>query len=77
MRLIDAAKLKEAVVGTTMSSEQRALFNALIDRQPRTGYEETEVSEMMKEIDYWRKHCDLLENTVIKLAVRYMEREGV
>lgn len=77
MRLIDADKLKEAVVGTTMSSEQRALFNALIDRQPRTGYEETEVSEMMKEIDYWRKHCDLLENTVIKLAVRYMEREGV
>lgn len=77
MRLIDADALKEAVTGTTMSPEQRNVFNALIDRQPRTGYEETEVSEMLKEIEYWRKHCDLLENTIIKLAIRYMEREGV
>lgn len=77
MRLIDADALKEAVNGTTMSAEQRNLFNALIDKQQRTGYEEYEVSPMMKEIDYWRKHCDLLESTVIKLAVKYMEREGV
>lgn len=77
MRLIDADALKEAVAGTTMPPEQRNVFNALIDRQPRTGYEETEVSEMLKEIEYWRKHCDLLENTIIKLAIRYMEREGV
>ena len=77
MRLIDADKLKEAVVGITMSSEQRNLFNALIDRQPRTGYEEEEVSKMLKEIDYWRKHCDLLESTIIKLAIRYMERDNV
>lgn len=77
MRLIDADALKDAIVGTTMPSEQRDLFNLLIDRQPRTGYEETEVSEMLKEIEYWRKHCDLLENTIIKLAIRYMEREGV
>lgn len=76
-RLIDADTLKEAVKGTTMSVEQRDLFNALIDRQPRTGYEETEVNTMLNEIDYWRKHCDLLENTIIKLAVRYMERDGV
>ena len=60
-----------------MSAEQRNLFNALIDRQPRTGYEDREVNEMMKEIDYWRKHCDLLESTIIKLAIKYMEREGV
>ena len=77
MRLIDADALKEAVVSTTMSSEQRDLFNALIDRQPRTGYEETEVSKMLNEIDYWRKHCNLLESTIIKLAIKYMEREGV
>lgn len=77
MRLIDADALKEAVVCTTMSSEQRNLFNALIDKQPRTGYEETEVSKMLNEIDYWRKHCDLLESTIIKLSIRYMEREGV
>lgn len=77
MRLIDADALKEAVNGTTMSVEQRDLFNALIDRQPRTGYEETEVNTMLNEIDYWRKHCDLLERTIIKLAVRYMERDGV
>ena len=77
MRLIDADTLKEAVNGTTMSSEQRNLFNALIDRQPRTGYEEDEVSKMLNEIDWWRKHCDLLESTVIKLAVRYMERDGL
>lgn len=77
MRLIDADTLKKAVNGTTMSAEQRNLFNALIDRQPRTGYEETEVSKMLNEIDYWRKHCDLLESTIIKLAVRYMERDGL
>lgn len=77
MRLIDADTLKEAVKGTTMSVEQRDLFSALIDRQPRTGYEETEVNTMLNEIDYWRKHCDLLERTIIKLAVRYMERDGV
>ena len=77
MRLIDADTLKEAVKGTTMSVEQRDLFNALIDRQPRTGYEETEVNKMLNEIDYWRKHCDLLESTIIKLAVRYMERDSV
>lgn len=76
-RLIDADALKEAVDGTTMSAEQRNLFNALIDRQPRTGYEEEEVSKMLNEIDYWRRHCDLLESTIIKLAIRYMEREGV
>lgn len=77
MRLIDADALKKAVNGTTMSVEQRDLFNALIDKQPRTGYEEEEVSKMLNEIDYWRRHCDLLERTVIKLAVRYMERDGV
>ena len=77
VRLIDADALKEAVNGTTMSVEQRDLFNALIDRQPRTGYEETEVSKMLNEIDYWRKHCDVLESTIIKLAIRYMERDGV
>ena len=76
MRLIDADELKESVTGTTMSAEQRNLFNALIDRQPRTGYEEHEVSKMLNEIDYWRKHCDLLERTIIKLAIRYMEHEG-
>lgn len=77
MRLIDADALKEAVNGTTMSVEQRDLFNALIDRQPRTGYEETEVNTMLNEIDYWRKHCDLLERTIIKLAIKYMECEGL
>ena len=77
MRQIDADELKKSVGGTTMSAEQRNLFNALIDRQPRTGYEDREVNEMMKEIDYWRKHCDLLESTIIKLAIKYMEREGV
>jgi len=75
-RLIDADALKEAVNGTTMSAEQRNLFKALIDKQPRNGYEENEVSQMMKEIDYWRKHCELLESTIIKLAIKYMEREG-
>lgn len=75
MRLIDADVLREAVNGTTMSAEQRNLFNALIDKQPRTGYEEDEVSKMMNEIDWWRKHCDLLESTIIKLAIRYMERD--
>ena len=75
MRLIDADVLKEAVNGTTMSAEHRNLFNALIDKQPRTGYEEDEVSKMMNEIDWWRKHCDLLESTIIKLAIRYMERD--
>lgn len=75
MRLIDADALKEAVNGTTMSAEQRNLFNALIDKQPRTGYEEDEVSKMMNEIDWWRKHSDLLESTIIKLAIRYMERD--
>ena len=77
MRLIDADALKKSVDGTTMSAEQRNLFNALIDKQPRTGYEEEEVSKMLNEIDYWRRHCDLLESTVIKLAVRYMERDGL
>lgn len=77
MRLIDADTLKEAVKGTTMSVEQRDLFNALIDRQPRTGYEETEVNTMLNEIDYWRKHCDMLERTIIKLAIKYMECEGL
>ena len=77
MRLIDADALKDAVVGTTMSSEQRDLFNTLIDLEPRTGYEEEEVIKMLKEIEYWRKHCDLLERTIIKLAVKYMEREDV
>lgn len=77
MRLIDADALIEAVTCTTMSAEQRNLFNALIDRQPRTGYEEEEVGKMLNEIDYWRKHCDLLESTIIKLAIKYMEREGV
>ena len=77
MRLIDADALIKAVNGTTMSAEQRNLFNALIDKQPRRGYEEEEVSKMLNEIDYWRKHCDLLESTVIKLAIKYMEREDV
>lgn len=77
MRVIDADELKKSVDGTTMSAEQRNLFNALIDRQPRTGYEEEEVIKMLKEIEYWRKHCDLLERTIIKLAVKYMEREDV
>lgn len=75
MRLIDADVLKEAVNGTTMSAEQRNLFNALIDKQPRTGYEEDEVRKMVNEIDWWREHCDLLESTIIKLAIRYMERD--
>lgn len=77
MRLIDADALGKAVTETTMSQEQRNMFNALIDRQPRTGYEEEEVGKMLSEIDYWRKHCDLLESTVLKLAIKYMEREGV
>jgi len=77
MRLIDADELKKSIDGTTMSAEQRNLFNALIDKQPRTGYEEEEVGKMLNEIDYWRRHCDLLESTIIKLAVRYMERDGV
>lgn len=77
MRLIDADELKKSIAGTTMSLEQRNLFNALIDRQPSTGYNETEVGKMMNEIDYWRKHCELLESTIIKLAIKYMEREGV
>lgn len=77
MRLIDADALIESVTGTTMSAEQRNLFNALIDRQPRIGYEEEEVRKMLNEIDYWRKHCDRLESTIIKLAIKYMEREGV
>lgn len=77
MRLIDADMLKAAVIGTTMSAEQRNLFDALIDKQPRAGYEEEEVGKMLNEIDYWRKHCDLLESTIIKLAIKYMEREGV
>ena len=75
MRLIDGDALKEAVNGTTMSAEQRNLFNALIDKQPRTGYEPDEVRKMLNEIDFWRKRCDLLESTIIKLAVRYMERD--
>ena len=77
MRLIDADALKESIVGTTMSSEQRNLFMALIDRQPRSGYEDHEVKEMMGEIDYWRKHCDLLEKTIIKLAIKQMEHESI
>lgn len=77
MRLIDADALKESINGTTMSAEQRNLFNALIDKQQRTGYEKKEVSTMLEEIDYWRKHCDLLESTILKLAIKYMEREGV
>lgn len=32
MRLIDADMLKAAVIGTTMSAEQRNLFDALIDK---------------------------------------------
>ena len=75
MRMIDADTLKEAVVGTTMSSEQRDLFNALIDRQPRTGYEETEVSKMLNEIDYWHDLCKSYENTIVKLAVALAERK--
>lgn len=77
MRLIDADELKKSIDGTTMSAEQRNLFDALIDKQPRAGYEEEEVGKMLNEIDYWRRHCDLLESTVIKLAVRYIERDGV
>ena len=75
MRLINADALKEAVNGTTMSAEQRNLFNVLIDKQPRTGYEPDEARKMLNEIDFWRKRCDLLESTIIKLAVRYMERD--
>lgn len=72
MRLIDADALKCSVMGTTMSTEQRDLFNALIDGQPRAGYGEDEVNKMLNEIDHCRKYCDLLESTVIKLAIRYM-----
>ena len=77
MRLIDAELLEKKVNERTMSQEQRVLFHALIAECPRTGYEEKEGSQMMKEIDYWRKHCELLESTIIKLAIKYMEREGV
>ena len=77
MRLINAELLEKKVDERTMSQEQRVMFHALIAEFPRTGYEEDEVSKMLNEIDYWRKHCDLLERTIIKLAVRYMERDGV
>lgn len=77
MRTIDANALKEAVNTTTMTAEQRNLFNALIDRQSTTGYEKDEVSKMKAEIDHWRQRNELLESTIIKLAIRYMEREGV
>ena len=76
-RPIDANALKEAVNTTTMAAEQRNLFNALIDRQSTIGYEEDEVSKMKAEIDHWRKHNELLESTIIKFAIWYMEREGV
>lgn len=76
-RLINAELLEKKVDERTMSQEQRTMFHAIIAECPRTGYEEDEVSKMLNEIDYWRKHCDLLESTIIKLAIRYMEREGV
>lgn len=76
MKLIDADALKKSIAGTGMSAEQKDLYNVLIDKQPRTRYEEDEVSEMLKEIDYWRKYCDQLESTIIKLAIRYMEKES-
>ena len=77
MRLIDADALGKAVTGTTMSQEQRTLFMALIAKQPRVGYEENEVSTMLKEIEYWRKLCDRYEHAILIMAVRGAEREGV
>lgn len=76
-RLIDATALAESVEGTTMSAEQRNLFKALINAQPRVGYEEDEVSKMQNEIEYWRKLCDRYEHAILIMAVRETEREGV
>ena len=77
MRLIDTDALDKAIDGTTMSQEQRNLFHALVAHCPIREDDEDVVNKMQNEIDYWRRHCDLLENTIIKLAIRYMERESV
>ena len=77
MRLIDADALKDAINGTTMSHEQRELFHALIDKQDRVGYEESEVDKMLNEIDYWRKVCDKYEHSLIVMAVKLTERDGI
>ena len=77
MRLIDAELLEKKVDERTMSQEQRVLFHALIAECPRTWYEVDEGNKMLNEIDWWRKHCELLESTIIKLAVRYMECDGL
>lgn len=79
-RLIDADELIEKLHGRAFKDgDDRSIVCEIIKKMPTEPepYSSDEVSNMLNEIDYWRKHCDLLERTVIKLAIRYMEREGV
>lgn len=78
MRLIDADKLEAELRKTKFLDENdKVIVCSVIENALREGYEEDVVNKMQNEIDYWRRHCDLLESTIIKLAIRYMEREGV
>lgn len=78
MRLIDADKLEAELRKTKFLDENdKVIVCSVIENALREGYEEDVVNKMQNEIDHWRRHCDLLESTIIKLAIRYMEREGV
>lgn len=78
MRLIDANALVEAVHNKAFKDgDDRAIILSLIEAQPRMGYEPFEIEGALKDADFWRKKCQDYEHTILVLAVKLAEREGV
>ena len=75
MKLIDAGALVEAIHNRAFKDgDDRAIILAMIEAQPRRGYEAFEMEDALKSADYWRKKCDIYERTIIALAVKNAEK---
>ena len=59
------------------NGDDREICYSVIERQSRAGYEVFEGDAIMKEAEYWRKKCQDYEHTILVLAIKLAEREGV
>lgn len=78
MRLIDKDELVERLHNRAfLDGDDRAICLSEIEKCSRVGYEQFEVDAMLKEAEFWRKKCESYEHTILTLAVKLAEREGV
>lgn len=81
--LIDKDRLIKDLHETAFKDgDDREICYKVIERQiPEfvmdESYETTWLKQMQKETEYWRKKCEDYEHTILIIAVKLAEREGV